>query len=225
MSAPTREKIKGLITQDPSFATFAEACVWPDHPRKRAPEQFINVPRTFTDIHTASCQGVPTCLFTAIETDSNVLKDPNASAGDQLASLKFLGHWVGDIHQPLHVSFEDDRGGNKIDAHGKCSSNPHSDWDTCIVKTHDGLDAKQIADSLRGQITDAQRTQWKASTPKCIEVALFAPPCGRRVSMITLTSGTALRSISCQKPSRSHTGKGGGLGRRAGRMAGRSEGG
>jgi hypothetical protein len=25
----------------------------------------------------------------------------------KLAALKFLGHWIGDLHQPLHVSFED----------------------------------------------------------------------------------------------------------------------
>jgi len=29
-----------------------------------------------------------------------------------LASLKYLGHWIGNIQQPLHVSFADDRGGS-----------------------------------------------------------------------------------------------------------------
>jgi S1/P1 Nuclease len=24
---------------------------------------------------------------------------------------KYLGHWIGDVHQPLHVSFRDHRGG------------------------------------------------------------------------------------------------------------------
>ena len=33
---------------------------------------------------------------------------------DQLRLLKSLGHWVGDVHQPLHVSFDDDRGGNLV---------------------------------------------------------------------------------------------------------------
>ena len=38
-------------------------------------------------------------------------------------------HWVGDIHQPLHVSFEDDRGGNNIQVNGQCSGNLHATWD------------------------------------------------------------------------------------------------
>jgi hypothetical protein len=29
-------------------------------------------------------------------------------------SLMFLAHFVGDVHQPLHVSFEKDEGGNSI---------------------------------------------------------------------------------------------------------------
>jgi S1/P1 Nuclease len=43
----------------------------------------------------------------------------------KLAALKFLGHWLGD-HQPLHVSFEDDRSGGKIKESGPCSNNLHS---------------------------------------------------------------------------------------------------
>jgi len=29
----------------------------------------------------------------------------------------FLAHFVGDVHQPLHVGFEDDEGGNTITVH------------------------------------------------------------------------------------------------------------
>lgn len=32
-------------------------------------------------------------------------------------SLMFLAHFMGDIHQPLHVSFADDEGGNSIIVH------------------------------------------------------------------------------------------------------------
>ena len=41
--------------------------------------------------------------------------------------------WVGDIHQPLHVSFEDDRGGNSVLVTGLCDANLHSAWDACLV--------------------------------------------------------------------------------------------
>ena len=93
----------------PADDSFTDACTWPDHPRKRAEEHFINVPRTLQTIATAQCQGAPTCLFTPIVTDREVLRTSNDDQA-KLASLKFLGHWVGDIHQPLHVSFADDPG-------------------------------------------------------------------------------------------------------------------
>ncbi len=51
----------------------------------------------------------------------------------------FLGHWLVDIHQPLHVSFASDLGGNKvkITSTSKCN-NLHWYWDECLLK-NEGL--------------------------------------------------------------------------------------
>jgi S1/P1 Nuclease len=65
---------------------------------------------------------------TAIKKDFEVLSSSGASQAQKLASLRFLGHGVGDIHQPLHVSFEDDRGGNSVLVTGICGTNLHSAW-------------------------------------------------------------------------------------------------
>ena len=92
-----RAEVMRLIALDETFDSFTDACTWPDHPRKRAEEHFINVPRTLQTIATANCQGVPTCLFTAVVTDRAVLQTSNDDQA-KLASLKFLGHWIGDIH-------------------------------------------------------------------------------------------------------------------------------
>jgi hypothetical protein len=62
--------------------------------------------------------------------------------------LKFLGHWVGEIHQPLHVSFEDDRGGNGILVTGICGTNLHAAWDTCLVLTEVGEDVGEATTEL-----------------------------------------------------------------------------
>jgi hypothetical protein len=41
-----RERVKELIRQDPEYDTsFAGACRWPDHPRQRAEEHYVNLPR------------------------------------------------------------------------------------------------------------------------------------------------------------------------------------
>jgi hypothetical protein len=39
-------------------------------------------------------------------------RDPATGAEEQILARKFLRHFVGDIHQPLHASDDHDRGGN-----------------------------------------------------------------------------------------------------------------
>jgi hypothetical protein len=166
MSRPARDAVKDLIAHDREYRVFADACIWPDHPRKRASEHFINVPRTFKDIHAANCPEADRCLFTAITQDANTLKNKNAPVGARLEALKYLGHWVGDIHQPLHVSFSDDRGGNNIDVDGTCMDTLHSVWDTCLIEEQLGTgEPRAIAENLRATVTDAERKQWAKSKP------------------------------------------------------------
>jgi S1/P1 Nuclease len=138
-----RAEVIRLIALDEKFDSFTDACTWPDHPRQRAEEHFINVPRTLQTIATAQCQGASTCLFRAIVTDREVLRTSTDDTA-KLASLKFLGHWVGDIHQPLHVSFADDRGGNFIRESGPCVNSLHTVWDTCIIEKKLGADPMTV---------------------------------------------------------------------------------
>jgi hypothetical protein len=102
---------------------------------------------------------------TAIKRDFAVLSSNNASQAQKLASLKFLGHWVGDIHQPLHVSFEDDRGGNSVLVTGICGANLHAAWDTCLVLKAVGEDVNEAATELMKTITPARIESWTHSKP------------------------------------------------------------
>jgi len=104
---------------------------------------------------------VPKCLFTAIPADLDVLRTSNDDLA-KLASLKFLGHWIGDIHQPLHVSFADDRGGNFIRESGLCANSLHTVWDTCIIEKKLGTDPQTIAQDLLDGLPDSDRAAWVA---------------------------------------------------------------
>jgi hypothetical protein len=105
-------------------------------------------------------------VVTAIAKDFAVLSSATATADQKAASLKFLGHWVGDIHQPLHVSFEDDRGGNNITVSGLCGNNLHSAWDTCLVVAAVGANAEDAAAKLLTSISQEQIGAWTQSGPK-----------------------------------------------------------
>jgi S1/P1 Nuclease len=111
LNPQARAAVTQLLQRDPDFSRFWEACTWPDHPRTRSPEHFVNLPRTATQLEDDPCPLDDICVVTAIEADWAVLSRASASEAEKLAALKYLGHWVGDVHQPLHVSFKDDRGG------------------------------------------------------------------------------------------------------------------
>jgi len=156
-----RGEVIRLIRRDTEFRVFSDSCVWADHPKQREVEHFINVPRDFVAFTADRCPGGVKCLFTAIRADLRVLRSPDSTDQARLRSLKFLGHWIGDLHQPLHVSFADDRGGTRIKDSGPCAADLHGVWDWCIVEHTLGLDSRAIARELHASITEADRAAWR----------------------------------------------------------------
>jgi hypothetical protein len=47
----TRAEIKTLISTDDRSTNFSDSCTWPDHPRQRASEHFLNLPRDSDGLH------------------------------------------------------------------------------------------------------------------------------------------------------------------------------
>jgi hypothetical protein len=70
-------------------------------------------------------------LFFALDTlTTRLKKDKNDTE-----ALKFLVHFVGDLHQPMHMGRKDDKGGNKLDFNwfGR-KTNLHSVWDGALIE-------------------------------------------------------------------------------------------
>lgn len=84
-----------------------------------------------------------------------VLKDPNATEQDKIFFLKFLVHLIGDLHQPMHVGREEDRGGNdiKLEWHRK-KSNLHRVWDSEMINFYN-MSYSELA-SNRKKLSKAQ---------------------------------------------------------------------
>lgn len=120
--------------------TFANACTWADAIkrlesfRSYKPWHYMNVPRNHIHIKANDCS--KNCLPKAILKHQQTLAQTKGDANwKQVQALLFLGHWLGDIHQPLHISFADDLGGNNVKfSHlsTKCN-NLHWYWDECIL--------------------------------------------------------------------------------------------
>ena len=65
----TRTAIVKLIQADGEFQSFSDACTWPDHPRKRAGEHFVNLFRDSSAL-ADDCGVSSPCVVTAITQDS-----------------------------------------------------------------------------------------------------------------------------------------------------------
>lgn len=77
------------------------------------------------------------CVVDKIEQFKNELADPATPVGEKALALKFVMHFVGDLHQPLHASDHHDRGGNSLAieaAPSTSQSNLHAYWDTRLVQ-------------------------------------------------------------------------------------------
>lgn len=74
-------------------------------------------------------------LVTGINKCITVLKDENSSDEDKAFFLKLLVHFVGDLHQPMHIGQREDKGGNTIQVQwfGK-GTNLHAVWDTKMIE-------------------------------------------------------------------------------------------
>lgn len=178
LSDSARNQVDFLMghESDPRYNTYAKACTWADAqqslPEQNRHEHYINVPRETQRIENANCKTANGCLFSAIERDSTQLADTQKSAPERLQALKRLSHWIGDIHQPLHVAFADDQGGNHIQLTKTigCNKALHAVWDTCIPRyamNQNGLseDVDSFALLLGQVISETQRQQWQDSSP------------------------------------------------------------
>lgn len=161
---------------DNRFKTFRDSCVWPDTisggpTEDRSEDHYINVPRTWHYIRYERCVINDTCLFTAIRYDESILRNSSTTDKEKWKALKYLGHWIGDIHQPLHVSFKDDRGGNQVllESGIGCRKKLHAVWDQCIpedLMQAMGLNPKEtdqredFGKVLHAEITTQQRQRW-----------------------------------------------------------------
>jgi hypothetical protein len=194
LTPAARKEVDALLKADADTLTatdFATRTTWadkwrdsdrPDGPRYTGTRQWhfvdIEIPSGGVDAacfnHPPLPKGKPAsegvaeqCVVDKIKQFRAELSDPSTSQHEKILALKFLMHFVGDIHQPLHAAEKDnDRGGNAIPViYGKKTSNLHSYWDTKLV-TRFGYDARVVADILRAGITKTKIETWSKGEPE-----------------------------------------------------------
>jgi hypothetical protein len=92
-------------------------------------------------------------VVSAIQEYKAILADKDKPDAERLEALRFLAHFVGDIHQPLHVGHKEDKGGNDLQVRFfDRGTNLYAVWDTGIIQ-RGGKEWEQLARELNGRLT------------------------------------------------------------------------
>jgi hypothetical protein len=208
LTPAAKQQVTALLATDTDNLTrhdIASEATWADKFRQHHPEtaqwHFVDVEIDRPDLNTAcfgrdplpegtvASQGpAQACVVDKIKQFQAELAAPNTDAEERLVALKFLLHFTGDLHQPLHSSDHDDRGGNQVQVivdgfPHKSKDELHGFWDTQFVDAlvappagssrHKGRKAApkanpaDIADKLLADITPDKAREWTAlDTPE-----------------------------------------------------------
>ncbi|MGH8076694.1 MAG: S1/P1 nuclease [Lysobacter sp.] len=164
-------QVAALLAGEPD-PTLAGVATWADTLRASDPDRFKATSRWhYINTPPGTCRYEPQrdcadgeCVIAAIEAQRRILADSRQPLEARRDALKFLVHFVGDIHQPMHANNHTDKGGNDFQislrtgmqpeayarAHyvdGVMGTNLHSIWDYYILGSR-GLDLPQYAERL-----------------------------------------------------------------------------
>jgi hypothetical protein len=190
MNAHAREMANKLLQSQPIDPALPRFCVgqgldlmtdsatWPDDLRKVRPEvspwHYIDIPRDAPHSAIAeSCPASTGCVTSAIEHQVELLRSNGTDARVRADALRFIIHFVGDLHMPLHCVTNNDEGGNcvpinffgnppveKNPQYETYAPNLHAIWDYAIIQRMKGQKpVAQWAASLDQQFS-SQDAAW-----------------------------------------------------------------
>jgi hypothetical protein len=169
---PKLRRFCGGFTRD----LLVDASTWPDDVRnelKNGPWHYIDIPRGAPHGGLAPYCGNEGCVTKAIAEQLAILKDKSADPPKRADALRYLIHFVGDLHMPLHATTNNDEGGNCVpvryfrrrphESHHLFTPNLHALWDTAILERDmEGAEPAEFADFLT-QMFISDFPKWQAA--------------------------------------------------------------
>lgn len=168
LTPKARAGVAALLGGD-AAAEMARVSTWADEIRRdrpdTAPWHYVNIPIGSSGYNAARDCPQADCVVGQIERDIRIVGDPSIAKSVRAEALKFLIHFVGDVHQPLHAANNHDRGGNAVHVilDGE-RTNLHAVWDHDVIEAL-GTDPEVVARRMERDITLTERRRWAASSP------------------------------------------------------------
>ncbi|NYZ62409.1 S1/P1 nuclease [Luteimonas deserti] len=138
-----RAEIDGLLAGE-SEPTLPGVAAWADELRERDPDlgrrsarwHYVNIGESGCRYDAARDCANGDCVVGALKAQAAILGDRRRPRAERVNALKFVVHFVGDAHQPMHAGYAHDRGGNtrQINFRGR-GTNLHSFWDSGMLNS------------------------------------------------------------------------------------------
>lgn len=169
LSPTARAAVADLLGDE----TLASVGSWADQVRRERPEtapmHFMNGPTDVLVPSEADFTVPQGNVYSAILGYSQMLVDESLPRSERIEALKFLVHFVADLHQPLHVGFLEDRGANDVPVlyRGEVI-NLHRYWDNEIFdRPRERFSSREYAAVLLARFGDHERMAWaEKSNPR-----------------------------------------------------------
>ncbi len=144
LEGDVREQTAALL----EGTAFISAASWADQVRNQqtAPWHYVNIAIVDREYDAAQVCHQDQCVIAQIERFRKTLADHAANFKKRQKALKYLIHFVGGLHQPLHAGDNHDRGGNDVQVEflgqtinpsSRKPWNLHAVWDSALVEHQD----------------------------------------------------------------------------------------
>ena len=167
LSPAARKNIQLLIGND----SLASISTWADEVRRDRDESYNWHFVSPQDRHKNALTDHHNCVVDRIEMFQKVLSDETAPRAERVEALKWIVHFVADVHQPLHAIAEA-RGGNDIkvvafgsEQCGNYACNLHWTWDEVLLQ-HAGYSEEDYVRHLEKLIAEKNLTAQAGGTPE-----------------------------------------------------------
>ncbi len=163
--AQLQPELRKKYQRDFNIRDLAEIANWADQVKRQRSQQtwhYLNLPQGARNYRRERDCPDGHCVLEKIHEFSRILKDPAQSRTARKEALMYLVHFVADIHQPLHLGYAEDRGGNEVplELAGQ-ETNLHALWDEGLIPAGDLV---QYSRNLNERIAPAVRARWAGAS-------------------------------------------------------------
>ncbi len=166
LTPSARQAVRDLL--EPG-ETLADAATWADEIRRErrhtSPWHYVNVPISEPHYNARFCNPRTGCVVAKAEQMRRVLADSSLPKSERREALRFFVHFVQDLHQPLHVGENHDKGGNDLQVRFfNRGSNLHRVWDSSMIEKVSDNPTVWV-DRLQALATPENVKKWSRGTP------------------------------------------------------------